>query len=183
MTEYGRFDELRTMLPARVSRLDVKVVPLQLATNWELCGLTADYLANFLSFGFDDPDGAVAVLSMVLNEVIENAAKYSTHSPDGVVELALFHFVDRVAVEASNVSTADQAKRLGAGITRLIDGDPSELFLEQVERGGVDGTTAGLGLITLAKDYGAHLAARVGSETASGCPVCVQVILDAAELT
>ena len=53
-------------------------VPIDLVREWSRCGQTADYMARYLAYDFADRETAASVLSTVINELVENAAKFST---------------------------------------------------------------------------------------------------------
>lgn len=162
-----------------LSSLSVRFVPLDLVAEWARCGETADFLARYFTHDFADRETAGSVLSTVINEIVENAVKFSSDKTVPAV-VAVDEYADRVTIRATNSITATQAEHFTTAISRLIAGDPEALFAEQVahppETGG-----AGIGLIMLRKDYGALIGARV-TEGSSGLEIEVTVTIDNQEV-
>lgn len=129
---------------------------MDFVVEWRRCGMTADYLADYLAYAFERRDAARSVITTVANELLENAAKFTTDKK------ALIRIVGRLRgaaleLEVENVTDATHVETLVAALDALSRGDAATLFaarLESPERGGV-------GLIILAKDYAARLGAQI----------------------
>ena len=144
-----------------LEELSVTFIPLDLVTEWARCGQTADYIARFLAYDFDNREHAGNVLSTVINELIENAVKFSTDKSQPA-EIFVRQFGDYVSIITRNSTSEAQAASFRETAERIVAGDPESLFAEQIlhppETGG-----AGIGLIMLRKDYDAQLNVRIGS--------------------
>lgn len=162
-----------------LTEVALSLVPLDYVAEWRRCGDTADYLARFVAYNFEDRETAASVLSTVINELVENAVKFSDdkHAP---ARLLVRHYADRVQVDAANRTSVERAARFASVLAELVDGDPEALFARRVadppETGG-----PGIGLIMLRKDYGATLGVRM---TPSGADreVEVQVTIPSREV-
>ncbi len=142
-----------------LGEVTVRFVPLDLVSEWSRCGQTADYLARYLAYDFDDRERAANVLSTVINELVENAAKFSTDKAQPA-QITVRQFGDRVSISTRNRATVAQAALLRDLTTQVITGDAEALFAERVRHPPQVGG-AGIGLIVLRKDYGAALDIRV----------------------
>ena len=153
--------------------LGITLVPIDLIEEWTRCGETADYMARFLAHDFPDRETASVVLATVINELVENAAKFSTDktTPARVV---VRQFGDRVAIEATNIAAASQASSFGVTVARIVAGDPEALFAERVAH-PPDVGGPGVGLIVLRKDYGASIDLRIEPDAQHAELMCVQV--------
>lgn len=133
--------------------------PLEL--RWIHCSMTADFIGDLFAAlaGRGDIDVANARHSIgyLANEMLENAIKFRAPG-DVVVEAALEGSEFTLAI--SNAATHETAKGLKALIHEITRRDPSELLIEQMERNAADpdSSGSGLGLLTLANDYGVRLA-------------------------
>src|SRR5690349_25000309 len=63
---------------APLSELSLSFPPLALVAEWSRCSETADFVARFFAHDYPDRDVAGSVLSTVVNELVENAAKFSS---------------------------------------------------------------------------------------------------------
>jgi hypothetical protein len=142
-----------------LNELSLSFVPLDLVTEWSRCSETADFLARFLAHDYGDRELAANVLSTVINELVENAAKFSSDK-NAPARIAVCERPSGVTIITTNVVAPAQAAVFGETITRLVAGDPEALFAHQVANPPATGS-AGIGLILLRKDYGATIGARV----------------------
>ena len=166
-----------------ISKLELRLMPLDLVAHWHRCSMTADYLAGFMAYHFEDHHTAHSILSTILNELLENTVKFSVDKtmPVGIV-MGLSG--DSIIFETMNVAEKKQAEKFAVFVRRLIDGDANELFVEQLEHTArSDSSSSGVGLITLKKDYGAGIGVRIQPSTHRGLyDVSVQVVLDTKEV-
>jgi hypothetical protein len=136
-----------------MSLMTVSFYPLDIIVQWRRCGQTADYIANFLSYQFKESGRAMIILSTIINELLENCVKFSCDKQMSSSFTAGF-FGDVALLEATNNTDRAQVERFQDFIHRLTHEDLEELFIAQIEDTGELMTkSAGLGLITLSKDY------------------------------
>lgn len=136
----------------------------------------ADYFTNFLPVDEDNlnhkkriKDGKGAV-SYVANELLENAMKFNDEASHYKVRFGI-HFMEgstiTAAIFATNSIKPDRVAQFQEFIQDLLSGDPSALYLQQVEKSAETGDEmSGLGLLTMINDYGAKLGWRF--ETIAG---------------
>ncbi|HSQ31445.1 MAG TPA: hypothetical protein VLN49_16430 [Gemmatimonadaceae bacterium] len=142
-----------------LSELSLSFVPLAVVAEWTRCSEAADFVARYFAHDFGDRELAGNVLSTVVNELLENAVKFSSDKsiPAG---LTVREYAERMSIVSRNVASPSQAVAFGDAVARLAHGDPEQMFADRIasppETGG-----AGIGLIMLRKDYGARVGVRV----------------------
>ncbi|MDB9527516.1 ATP-binding protein [Oscillatoria sp. CS-180] len=128
----------------------------------------ADYFVNFLPLDKDDPveerriKEAKGAISYVANELLENAMKFNLEDADCKVRFGI-HFLDGSDIIAVMFAT-NSINRFGAEkfqqfIQELLESDPEEFYIRQVEASAEDPDTkiSGLGFLTMINDYQAKL--------------------------
>ncbi len=159
-----------------LSAIDIEVVPIDLVTEWRRCGMIADCMSDYMVYGFGRRDAARSVLSTVLNELVENAAKHSVDKRVAA-HLSIRQYPDVVHAEVRNQTTDRHVQDLRELLSELAEGDATEVFRRRLEG------RRGLGLAMIARDYGATVGAAVEpAETAGRAAVCLRVALNAVEV-
>ncbi len=156
----------------------------ELMRNWRTVSLSSDFFAKYYSYYFPykekaqeriSRDSAENSISFVLNELIENTAKYS-NAGDQTVSIRIWLLEEDIIFSLSNFVTA----RLGESFARLareiLESNPEELYLKRLERNTQEQEGgSGLGYLTLINDYGIAL----GFKFEAAGPDLVQVTVQA----
>jgi len=159
-----------------LSAIELEVVPIDLVTQWRRCGMIADFMADYMVYGFERRDTARSVLSTVVNELVENAVKFSTDTRSAA-HIAIRHHGEVVHAEIRNDASEKHVQSLRELLEQLAREEATAVFRRRME------DRRGLGLAMLAKDYGATVGATVGPAGAGGkLEVCLRVSLSAAEV-
>lgn len=164
-----------------LSELSLSLVPLAVVAEWSRCSEAADFVARYFAHDFGDRELAGNVLSTVVNELLENAVKFSSDK-SAPARLIVREYAERMSITSRNVASAGQAAAFGDSVARLANGDPEEMFAARIasppETGG-----AGIGLIMLRKDYGAKVGVRVTPSDGDGAAIVdVEVEIDNREV-
>lgn len=147
-----------------ITEVGLKFVPLDLIAHWRRTGITADFLANFLSYNFLDQKTAHSVVSTLLNELLENAVKFSADKHKRI-HLNICHFGDRMTVETMNSADEEQTRHFDGVIQKILSNDAEKLFLDQIQHTAENDTSAsGLGLISMKKDFNAEYGVKIAPE-------------------
>jgi hypothetical protein len=143
-------------------------IPLQ--QRWRNNGLSADFLADYLSTFFPGEDLASAerqsqikdAVGYIANELLENCMKYSHASKQHVVSIEMFLEPEAITLYTSNGIAAGRIAAFQAFIQRLLSEDVDALYTEQLERSAADDDTcaSGMGFLTMLSDYGVKIAWR-----------------------
>jgi hypothetical protein len=141
-------------------------IPIQ--QRWRNNGLSADFLADYLSTFFPGDTHAAAerqaklksTISYVANELLENAMKFSYAPAQHAIGLAMYLEPDAISLYVTNSIDPHAVASFQRAIARLLTEDIDALYLEQLthnaESDSVD--SSGLGYLTMLHDYGVALA-------------------------
>lgn len=150
-----------------------------LSQSWRRCSLSADFLARYYSYYFPyrekamdriSRDAAENTISYILNELIENTAKYSD-AADGGVEVAVRLRASDVLFQVSNHVSGKRAEEFTRFVSGLLGGNAEELYVAALEK---DSESSGLGYLTMINDYGVSLGFMVKKNTDDVFTVSVQ---------
>lgn len=145
-----------------------------LQQRWRNNGLSADFLADYLSTFFPGEDAASQerqaeikdAVSYVANELLENAMKFNYAPARHAVSVTMQLEKDKVRFYVTNSVSSQAAADFQEFIHKLLTEDPDDLYMEQLmanaeaEDEDEDGETggSGLGFLTMLNDYQAELA-------------------------
>ncbi len=142
-------------------------VPLK--QRWRNNGLSADFLADYLTTFFpgneDDPSTIErqaeikSAVSYIANELLENAMKFNDETSEYPIDIKLHLQSDRVIFSVANSIAPQAVGKFQAYIQQLLTCEPSELYIQQLEKNAADEsfTDSGLGLLTMLSDYTAKI--------------------------
>lgn len=128
------------------------LLPRDLALYWQRCGLTADFGASFASFCFPEITKTRNSLSFILNELVENAVKYSSEMCRRI-KITLFEKEGSLFFEVENHITKEQQEIFEQEIQALERCEDIEEFYAQAMERSMTGDDSHLGLVTILNDY------------------------------
>lgn len=142
-------------------------VPLK--QRWRNNGLSADFLADYLTTFFPGNDREPqtvqkqlqikSAISYVANELLENAMKFNDENSDLPISIRLHLESGRVAFLMTNSISPKTVDKFQAYIQELTTSDPYEMYIEKLEKNAAEenNTSSGLGLLTMINDYEAKI--------------------------
>ncbi|MEG4209848.1 DUF6272 family protein [Microcoleus sp. S13_B4] len=142
-------------------------VPLK--QRWRNNGLSADFLADYLTTFFpgnqDEPSTIErqaqikSAVSYIANELLENAMKFNDETSEYPIDIKLQLESDGVIFSVANSISPQAVDKFQAYIHQLLTCEPSELYIQRLEKNAADEscTSSGLGLLTMLTDYTAKL--------------------------
>ncbi len=141
---------------------------LPLEQRWRNNGLSADFLANYLSTLYlgEDPESIKRqtklrdAVSYIANELLENALKFDHDPSHHAVSIEMCLAADVITLYATNSIDPADIGPFQKLIDRLLTEDPDTLYIEQLER-NADPENYGVsrvGLLSMLNDYGIVLA-------------------------
>jgi serine phosphatase RsbU (regulator of sigma subunit) len=133
----------------------IDLLPLDLFDNWQRGSLVSNFLADYFRPG-GDADGAHGLISTVVNELVENAVKFSANNSQPI-ELTLKKRAEGLMVRAVNTVPHHRCAPFMEVCAELFRRDLDELYLSRVEQDVQDSDASGLGLLLIRKDYSARL--------------------------
>ncbi len=136
---------------------------IPLRQRWRNNCLSADFLADYLSTFFlgnndrqPDSDKQAEVksaVSYIANELLENGMKYSTQMSPFPISIQIHLNPDLIVFQLTNSIPANRTQQFKSYIQTLLNADPNELYITQLEKN----EESGLGLLTMLNDYGVKL--------------------------
>ncbi|MEW6494944.1 MAG: ATP-binding protein [Cyanobacteriota bacterium] len=163
--------DFKDELPVSQEGLTIVFSPtsLPLQQRWRNNGLSADFMADYFATFFpgcenDSPEtGSQAELksavSFIANELLENAMKFNDEASPHPISIRLQmdrHVLVFVATNSVNLQASEKFQTF---IKKLLNSDPSELYIHHLEKDGQENSNSvsGLGLLTMVNDYCAKL--------------------------
>jgi hypothetical protein len=140
-------------------------IPIQ--QRWRNNGLSADFIADYLSSFFPGEDQASAArqaeikgaVSYVANELLENAMKFNYALSKPAISIEMYLEVATIRLYVTNSVAPDAVLPFQHLIKRLLTEDPDDLYIERLTHNAEAGAegNSGLGFLTMLNDYQAEL--------------------------
>lgn len=125
--------------------------PQAFPVRWNQCSTIADFCTNYLSTR-ERFQPAGDAINYVLNELVENAVKFSAGE---TIQIALGNDGNTFVIVVDNDVAPDTVDQVKTTLAALIADDPIELLMQRVEENAEnperDGS--GLGFLTMMTDY------------------------------
>lgn len=171
---YNELDNVSNMVT-------LTLLPKDLALYWQRCGITADFGASFASFCFHNIDNVKNTLSAILNELVENAVKYSLQKSKRV-KITLFDHDNALFFEVENSISKNQWEVFNNEVDYLqCINDIEDEYIKAMER-SMTGEESKLGLLTMLNDYKVELAICFNSDKLNNRDVKIQVKINPEDL-
>ncbi|MEM7726164.1 MAG: DUF6272 family protein [Cyanobacteria bacterium P01_A01_bin.45] len=171
---------------------------LSIEERWRNNGISADYIADYLATLFPQIDTSSeqadrvaeikSSVSYITNELLENAMKYCDCNADYPITVQVQLESNEIRLFLDNSIVPSTAEKFQGFIQELLSSDPEEMYINQLEKNAeeVEGTSSGLGFISMLTDYSAKLGWKF--ETLKQNPLLmnvttmVRLIVEAAEV-
>jgi hypothetical protein len=164
-----------------IIRFSPSSVPLK--ERWRNNGISADFMADYTAtfFPADNSDVRSAV-SFIANELIENAMKFHDYTSDQAITVGLFLHQDRLVFHATNVLDHQGVNDYQAIIEELLNSDPTELYLQQLEANATaadnEEARSGIGFLTMLNDYQVKLGWSFEPDPHESEKIAVKTLVD-----
>ncbi|MEP6490732.1 DUF6272 family protein [Microcoleus vaginatus GB2-A3] len=164
---FGHFIEQPASQEYLIMGFSPSSVPLK--QRWRNNGLSADFLADYLTTFFprneDEPSTIErqaeikSAVSYIANELLENAMKFNDETSEYPIDIKLLLESDGVIFSVANSISPQAVDKFQAYIQQLLSSEPTELYIQRLEKNAADEscTNSGLGLLTMLTDYTAKL--------------------------
>ena len=151
MGHYIDTNEKRNVIRMKMSCMD-------LMKMWKRCGTAANFGADYVSYSFSNKKNVENTSSMILNEMIENAAKYSNDHPDNI-EVNVFIMNDSIVFQVDNLIKSEQFMQFQEYVRDIVNcKDLNAMYLQKmIETGESGDTKSGLGLLMIINNYNTTL--------------------------
>src|SRR5690606_7617144 len=146
----GEFDIIPDSIPAE-GDVFIRIKPIDFITYWKRCGILADFAASFYAFTQDHPSVQENIISTVVNELIENATKYSDkRNGDVRIHMKLYDTVLKIQTE--NFTPKLHYQKLQKHLMLLTQTDDLDmLYINTLATKPTDTVDSGIGLLLLIK--------------------------------
>lgn len=167
---FGNYEDISQTHTKNQEHLTLSFSPgsIPIKQRWRNNGLSADFLGDYFTTFFpkseDDPASMKRqnevrnAVSYIANELLENAMKFSDEKLNHVISIRLMLDKDRIILSETNGVSHAQAESFREFIIKVMNADPNELYIQQLEENAMTDSSAGLGYLTMINDYGAELA-------------------------
>ncbi|WP_445248850.1 DUF6272 family protein [Microcoleus sp. OTE_8_concoct_300] len=164
---FGDFIELPASQEYLIIGFSPSSIPLK--QRWRNNGLSADFMADYLATFFpgNEDDSSTlerqaeikSAVSYIANELLENAMKFNNQTSEYPINIKLQLESDGVIFSVVNSISPQAVDKFQAYIQQLLASEPSELYIQQLEKNAADEscTDSGLGLLTMLTDYTAKI--------------------------
>jgi len=164
---FGDFIELPASQEYLIIGFSPSSIPLK--QRWRNNGLSADFMADYLATFFpanEDDTSTIdrqaeikSAVSYIANELLENAMKFNNETSEYPIDIKLQLESDGVIFSVVNSISPQAVDKFQAYIQQLLASEPSELYIQQLEKNAVEEscTDSGLGLLTMLTDYSAKI--------------------------
>ena len=161
-------------LPASKEYLIIGFSPssISLQQRWRNNGLSADFLADYLTTFFprteQDSRAINAQLELkssigyIANELLENAIKFNDNSSDYTASIQLHLKSDRIILMVTNSVVSQEVDKFQAYLEKLTTSNVEDLLVSQLEKNALEenSDSSGLGFLTIMNDYMATIGWR-----------------------
>lgn len=158
-------------LPATDEYLIIGFSPssMPLKQRWRNNGLSADFLADYLTTFFPGSDDDLNAgykqadiknsIGYIANELLENAMKFNYDKSNYPISIQLHLDSEKIVVIISNSLNPQQVESFQAYLHELTTSDPEELLISQLEKNALEenSTSSRLGYLTIINDYMAKI--------------------------
>lgn len=167
---FGNYEDINQARTQNQEYLKLSLSPssIPIKQRWRNNGLSADFLGDYFTTFFPKSDDDPASLrrqneiknavSYIANELLENAMKFSDDQLNHTISIRLLLDKDRIIFSETNGVSRQQADSFRTFINKIMNTDPNELYIQQLEENAMTDSSAGLGYLTMVNDYGAELA-------------------------
>jgi len=148
---------------AKAVKLSFSLQALEVVTIWSRCGLIANFASSYMAVANQSKKNIANSLSFILNELIENADKY-TDPKESVLHFALSQQEKNIIISVTNPISKGQVGPLQEMARNLIDPEyVNTRYIDILMASGKSSEKSGIGLLTIINYYQAALSFRIGT--------------------
>jgi hypothetical protein len=152
------------------------LLPIDFFDSWERGSLLSNFAADYFKHNFPS-DTAHNLISTVLNELIENAVKFSRNN-SMPVQIIMKKRKNELLIRADNSLPKHRQDAFVAICRDIFKKDLDELYVERMNSNLSDSGSSGIGLILIKKDYSTGLNFSFYTDSQNSAHVEVTAKLD-----
>ena len=164
---FGNFVEISSTDNQEFLALGFSPGSIPLQHRWRNNGLSANFMADYVTTFFpkseDDPTTQhrqaeiQSAVSFIANELLENAMKFSDHHCVYPIQIKINLSREWLSFLVINSIDPRTIPSFQDYIQTLLNSDPQEMYINQIEQNLENGQSSRLGYLTMINDYQAHL--------------------------
>lgn len=164
---FGNFVEISSTDNQEFLALGFSPGSIPLQHRWRNNGLSANFMADYVTTFFpkseDDPKTQhrqaeiQSAVSFIANELLENAMKFSDNRCVYPIQIKINLSQEWLSFLVINSIDPRTISSFQDYIQTLLNSDPQEMYINQIEQNLEDGKSSRLGYLTMINDYQAHL--------------------------
>ncbi len=163
----GEFIECDTSDTSDFLVINFSATSIPLKQRWRNNGLSADFIADYLTTFFPVEDEKTVlrraeikeVVNFVANELLENAMKFNFPASTYPVRFFMTLQQQQVLLYVTNYIDSATVESWQYKLNSLLTGDTHKLFMQQlIKNDKAENIDSGLGYLTIINDWNARLA-------------------------
>jgi len=140
--------------------LSLSVYAQDMTLQWKRCEIVSNFISQFYSGANRNESIDTNSISTIINELIENAAKYS-EKENSKVFIEIKDLGNKLRVDVKN-RVSSRIKLNFETITKTIaSGNINQMYFDALESKHKDDQTSGIGLLMLLNDYHLNIAYQI----------------------
>ncbi|WCL50315.1 slr1658 superfamily regulator [Leptospira sp. GIMC2001] len=151
IVQYADYKLIPDILPPE-SHIYLRLQPIDMMSQWKRIGLVSDFTADFFANNQSLSDYVRNSVSTVVNELIENAAKFAKPR-NGLIDLDLKYYSTIIKIEVRNVVSDRMRLNFESHIKKYLSGDIEMMYFDHLESLVNKSDTSGMGYLMMYKDY------------------------------
>jgi hypothetical protein len=158
MRRIGNFD--MDMVPSRRYLLKINVQTKDIIEYWSKCGLIANFGSSYLAMNCPNSKNISNSISFVLNELLENAVKYS-YSSDNIIRVYLTKINNHIIMDVINLTNTDKFENLTKVLVELQDVEKANAaYFEKLTSSAGRQLDSGMGLLSIVNFFQGDISAQ-----------------------
>ncbi|ERT05309.1 hypothetical protein M595_4734 [Lyngbya aestuarii BL J] len=164
---FGNFVEISSTDNQEFLALGFSPGSIPLQHRWRNNGLSANFMADYVTTFFPKSEDDLttqhrqaeiqSAVSFIANELLENAMKFSDNRCVYPIQIKINLSQEWLSFLVINSIDPRTISSFQDYIQTLLNSDPQEMYINQIEQNLEDGQSSRLGYLTMINDYQAHL--------------------------
>ncbi|MCW7493377.1 ATP-binding protein [Leptospira sp. 2 VSF19] len=156
------------------SQLSIAVSAADMNFYWKRCDVLSNFISQFYFHSYEAKKLDKNAISTIINELVENAAKYSDKE-NSKIHIEIKDLGTDLRLEVKNRVTPWMKAIFENKIKTIQEGDINQLYFDALESRNNGSGSEGLGLLILLKDYQLKLAYEFCKTDESGFDLTIRV--------
>ncbi|TGN07123.1 slr1658 superfamily regulator [Leptospira ilyithenensis] len=156
------------------SHLSLSVYAQDMTFHWKRCEIVSNFVSQFYSGSGKDESLDTNSASTIMNELIENAAKYS-EKENSKIYIEIKDLGNTLRVDVKNKVSSWTKQNFEKLMQTIVSGNVNQMYFDALESKQTEDKTSGIGLLMLLNDYHLNLGYRIKSTHQGSFEITVRV--------